>query len=157
MSALPKPILMLAIALLPFSAQADSDMTTKDALKACLQEKVVLTNPQLESATFGRSISVDVTNNLKWAIAGIRIEYTIKSEDRSVPWKKDAFAVSIPGGIEPGETRDIGTSVSVSRDTPDDAILTATVVDVSDPEERQLVKEVTIIGWGDGKSPMTCE
>ncbi len=129
-----------------------------DVLRSCLQRKVVVSNAAIERGDYGRNIKLDVTNNLHWAIAGIRVEYVAMSAGRSVPWQKDDLSVSIRGGIEPGETRSIQTSASLfPGDAPDELLTTVTVLDVSDPLERQLVRDVTVIGWAEEKSPMSCE
>lgn len=126
--------------------------------RACLQANILIANPTIEKGSYGRTISMDVTNNLTWAIAGIRVEYIAMSEGRSVPWEKDDFSMSISGGIEPGETRTIRTSASLfPNDAPDELITTVAVLDVSDPLERQLIKDVTVIGWAEEQSPMGCD
>ncbi|MEP3895681.1 hypothetical protein [Pseudophaeobacter sp.] len=127
-------------------------------LRTCLQASVLVTNPSIEKGSYGRTISMDVTNNLTWAIAGIRVEYIAMSEGRSVPWERDNFSLSISGGIEPGETRTIRTSASLfPSDAPEELITTASVLDVSDPLERQLIKDVTVIGWAEEQSSMNCD
>lgn len=129
-----------------------------EVVRACLQQHVLISNAVIEKGSYGRTISVDVTNNLPWAIAGIRVNYVAMSEGRSVPWENDDFSLSISGGIEPGETRTIRTSASLfPREAPDELITTAKVLDVSDPLERQLIKDVTVIGWAEEQSPMSCE
>ncbi len=129
-----------------------------DSVLECLRERVLISNAKIEPGDFGRTIILDVTNNLPWAIAGIRVEYVAMSEGRSVPWEKDDFSLGISGGIEPGETRTLRTSASLfPSDAPDELITTMTVLDVTDPLERQLIKNVTVIGWAEEQSPLTCE
>lgn len=129
-----------------------------DEIRACLQSHVLIANFEIERGSYGRNISMDVTNNLPWAIAGIRVEYVAMSEGRSVPWHKDDFSLGISGGVEPGETRTLRTSASLfPNDAPDELSTSAVVVDVADPLERQLIKDVTVIGWADDKSPLICE
>lgn len=145
------------------AADTTSDLATTededaDVVLACLQSRVLLTDPKIERGSYGHNITMQVTNNLPWAIAGIRTEYVATSEGRSVPWHKDDISLSISGGIEPGETRELRTSASLfPSQAPDELITTMTVVDVSDPLERQLIRDVTVIGWADEKSPLLCE
>jgi hypothetical protein len=117
----------------------------------------MLSNVSVESADYGRTFKADVTNNLGWPIAGIRIAYKVTSEGRSVPWEDDGFALQIDGGIEPGETHTIRTTASVPSEAPELLSTTAQVLDVSDQDQRQLIRDVTIIGWGDQKSDRQCE
>lgn len=124
---------------------------------ACLQNNVLVSNPVAEKGSYGFTLSFDVTNNLPWAISGIRVEYRVITEGRSVPWDQDSTALSISGGIEQGETRKLSTSLF---SVPADAILPLSadveVRDVADPEQRLLIGEVTIIGWAEEPSAMTC-
>lgn len=128
-------------------------------MRVCLQEKVTVANTKIErDDIYGRNFTMEVTNGLSWAIAGIRIMYVAMSAGRSVPWEKDTLSLAISGGIEPGETRTIGTSaLSFSNDAPDELITTVAVLDVTDPLERLLVKDVRVRGWSEEQSPMTCE
>ena len=81
-----------------------------EALRQCLQEKVTIDSAAIEEGAYvGHNIEVTVTNGLDWAIAGIRVAYQVFSEGRSVAWIDEDFSLSISGGIEPGETRTIGT------------------------------------------------
>ena len=63
--------------------------------------------------SFGSSpVYCDVTNRTQTAIAGMRFQLEIFEEGRTVPWVSEGFrprpiGVSIDGGIEPGETRNI--------------------------------------------------
>jgi hypothetical protein len=140
------------------SEEASAEVDPAEVARACLQERVLISNAVIEKGSFSRTISLDVTNNLPWAIAGIRVNYVAMSEGRSVPWENDDFSLSISGGIEPGETRTIRTSASLfPSEAPDELITTATVLDVSDPLERQLIKDVTVIGWAEEQSPLSCE
>ena len=124
----------------------------------CLRRSVLVSNARIEPSRFSRTIILDVTNNLPWAISGIRVEYVVTSEGRSVPWEKDNLSLSVSGGIEPGETRTLRTSSSrIPHDAPDQLTASMTVLDVADPLERQLIKDVTVIGWAEERSPLICE
>lgn len=145
------------------AAEVTSEDPTPEAdpaevLRTCLQERVLISNAVIEKGSFSRTISLDVTNNLPWAIAGIRVSYVVMSEGRSVPWENDDFALSISGGIEPGETRTIRAYASLfSSEAPDELITTANVLDVTDPLERQLIRDVNVFGWAEEQSPLSCE
>lgn len=139
-------------------AASDAAPKPSDAIRSCLQEKITITNATIKSASYGRNISLDVTNSLPWAISGIRVEYVAMSEGRSVPWAKDDFSLSISGGIEPGETRTVATSASLfPSEAPEELTVSVKVLDVADPLERQLIKDVNVIGWAEDKSAMTCQ
>lgn len=84
------------------------------------------------------------------------MEVIVTTPGRSVPWGKDRNPVSIAGGIEPGETREVRSSINLSSDTPEDVEGTATIIDVSDPQERLLVGGVSVMGWPAEPSPMNC-
>ena len=136
-----------------------------DNILECLRQRVLISNAKIDldygrtkfSSRTDRKIFWDVTNNLPWAIAGIRVEYAAMSEGRSVPWKKDSFALGISGGIESGETRTLSIFVSITSDAPDELIATMTVLDVADPLKRLLIKDVGVGGWAKEKSPLACE
>lgn len=134
------------------AAQEDADMAQ------CLQERVTLENISIERNRYnvGRDLTIDVTNELQWAISGVMIGYEVRSEGRSVPWEIDSASLSIPGGIEPGETRQVTTTARVINDAPEDLLVTAHVMDVADPEQRQLVRSIRVIGWADEISDREC-
>lgn len=142
---------------------SENDVSFPDAeatLRQYIQERVVLTNVVVEQGSFGHSIAIDVTNNLTWAIAGIRVGYTIMSAGRSVPWDQDDFALSISGGVEPGETRTVRASIrGIHSDAPTELVAKAKVLDVVDPQFRQLIRDVRVIGgnWSEETSDLPCE
>ena len=136
----------------PDNSAPVGDPDPSEAIRECLQRKVQISNVQIKSNTFQRDISVDVTNGLDWAIAGIRVTYEAYSKGRSVAWAKDDFSLSISGGIEPGEMRTLTTTAAIANEAPETLIVKAKVLDVSDQFERQLIRDVRVIGWGDEKS-----
>ena len=142
------------------SEKETSVADVKATLRQCIQERVIFTNAVVEQGSFGHTIQIEVTNGLSWAIAGIRIGYTITSAGRSVPWEQDDFALSISGGIEPGETRTVRTSIQrIHSDAPSDLMVDVEVLDVADPQFRQLLRDVRVIGgkWTDETSDLPCE
>lgn len=141
------------------SEKTDGNLDNPDeSLRACLTEKVLLTGAKVKRRDFGYAIEMNVTNNLPWAIAGIRVQYRVSSPGRSVPWAKDDFSLPIRGGVEPGETRQIKTStLSIPPDAPAGLLTEAVVLDVTDSDEQQLIRDVRVMGWGDKKSARKCE
>ncbi|MCQ1779423.1 hypothetical protein NOJ05_19630 [Neorhizobium galegae] len=128
------------------------------AILECVGNKVTITSPTFEKGDFSLGSRFTVTNNLPYAIAGIWIDYKIKSDGRSVPWAEDNFVMSISGGIEPGETRQLSTSFSLlSRDIPLTAKVTMTVRDVADPDKKLVVKAAGgVSGWPNERSLKGC-
>jgi len=49
------------------------------------------------------TLEFSIENKTSTPISGATIEYTIKSQDRAVPWIEEIGRFDIPGGIEPGE------------------------------------------------------
>lgn len=131
------------------------DSRTEKAL-ACLQDRVQLRNARIEPETFGSTVTFSARNDLDWALSGIRVQLLVVTEGRAVAWEESTHAISIPGGIEPGEMRDIAFTARLPNATPNDAQARLTVLDVADPERRQLVKDVTVMGWSDERSDRIC-
>ena len=131
------------------------DSRTEKAL-ACLQDRVQLRNARLEQETFGSTVTFSGRNDLDWALSGIRVQLLVVTEGRAVAWEESTHAISIPGGIEPGEMRDVAFTARLPNATPNDAQALLTVLDVADPERRQLVKDVTVMGWSDERSDRVC-
>ncbi|MFT4163431.1 hypothetical protein [Shinella sp.] len=140
------------------TSQAAAGSVVAD-LTACLRQKVTISSPSFEKGDYGYSSEFKVTNNLPYAIAGVWIDYTIKSDNRSVPWEENNFVQSISGGIEPGETRTLSTSFSLlSRETPPTAKVSMSVRDVADPEKKLVIKPGGgVIGWPEEKSDKGCK
>lgn len=137
-------------------ATTSGDGAPDDAI-ACLQANVAISNAVAEKGSYGFTLSFDVTNSLPWAMSGIRVGYRIITEGRSVAWDEDSSALSVSGGIEPGETRTLSTSLfSIPADAILPLVAEVEVLDVADPEQRLLIGEVTIIGWAEEPSAMTC-
>ena len=148
----------LMLICLPAAATAQVSETNIESLRDCLQQQVTISAGSLEKARYiGHTLTADVTNNLPWALAGVRIGYEIYSEGRSVPWLSDSTAMSVPGGIEPGETRSINITAYLSADAPAELLPRLEILDVSDQDERQLIRDVRVIGWAEETSSRRCE
>ncbi|WP_143524032.1 S46 family peptidase [Rhizobium rhizosphaerae] len=126
---------------------------------ACVRKKVAIASATFEKGDYSLGSRFSVTNNLPYAIAGIWIDYKIKSDNRSVPWAEEDFVMAISGGIEPGETRQLSTSFSLlSRETPMTAKVFMTVRDVADPDKKLVVKAAGgVSGWPTDRSPKGCQ
>lgn len=122
----------------------------------CLQEKVTVTSLTIEPEGLRRDLRADVRNELPWAIAGLQMDVVATSPGRSVPWATESFILSIPGGIEPGETRELRSSIDLSRDAPADVEGNAKILDVIDPQMRQLIGEVGVRDWDNESTPPSC-
>jgi hypothetical protein len=75
-----------------------------------------------------------------------------------VPGINDTFFITVRGGINPGETRTIRTNAfGLSEDVnPESLIVEASILDVQDAQQRQLIREVTLMGAPREKSPQSC-
>lgn len=125
--------------------------------RSCLREKLVISDIQVEKGSFGHDLSFSVTNGLDWAVAGLGFDYVVETPGRSVPWEKEHSFTSVSGGIEPGETRTITKmTAAIPSAAPDDLTATITIDDAVDAEERQLIREIGVIGWSDEISPLSC-
>ena len=146
---------ILAAAPAPDTA-ATAQAETGDKL-TCLQANVVVSNPRVEKEAWGHAIAMDVTNNLPWAVGFVVMDYAITSEGRSVPWVDSDFGMSVSGGIEPGETREIRTTAGLPKEAPDALTLTATLVDVADAEKRQFIGKPRYTGNSKDVTPLPCK
>ncbi len=125
-------------------------------LLECLRQQVVVTAP---AAVPGR-LTFQVENRLEWTLAGLRFDYRVTSVGRVVPWERDAAAVAVRGGIEPGETRTVSVALlPIPAEVGTVGALSATVelLDVADAENRLFIGDVRVVGWSDDPSPQQCE
>lgn len=126
--------------------------------RSCLQEKVTIERAYLEQARYGKNLWLEVKNNLPYAISAVRFSFEIRSAGRSVPWYKGEYPLGVSGGIEPGETRQLGTSApSITREAPDQLFVVAEMLDVADSDERPLIGDVIVIGWQREVSFRSCD
>lgn len=144
------------------SSLLDADVTPRrgesraEKAQACLQENVQLQGARIEQDTFGSTIAFTAHNDLEWALSGIRVQLVVVTEGRSVAWEESTHAISIPGGIEPGETRDLAFTAMLPNATPNDAQARVTVLDVADADKRQLVQDTRVSGWSADRSERIC-
>ncbi|MCC5794012.1 MAG: hypothetical protein JJT85_04660 [Chromatiales bacterium] len=88
-------------------------------------------------------IEMTVRNGTAHAISRAYFEGTLASPGRSVPWHKDAFNYSIPGGLEPGEEAIWNLAPNMFSDWgrldfPDDAVFTVVVQRLDDAAGNAL-------------------
>ena len=146
------PFVAIAAALSAGHSWADDQSAN---VRSCLQQKVRVANAKIAE---DRSwISVDVTNGLPAAIAGVRYLAKVSTLGRAVPWVNRESAMDIPGGVEPGEMR----TLSLYAGTPDgasgDLVAEITVLDVIDATNKPLVGDTRYNDWAAGQSDMKCE
>lgn len=88
-------------------------------------------------------ISLTVVNNTKHPVARAFFKGTLSSPGRSIPWVKDDFNYSIPGGLEPSEKANWRLGLNRfsewgSVDAPRDAVLSVEVVKLEGAEDKIL-------------------
>ncbi|WP_062810871.1 DUF6694 family lipoprotein [Alcanivorax sp. NBRC 102028] len=88
-------------------------------------------------------IELTVKNGTDRAISRAYFSGTIASPDRSVPWHKDQFNYSIPGGLEPGEEASWTLAPNSYSgwgkvDAPADAVFTVMVEKLDGPDGEVL-------------------
>ena len=122
----------------------------------CLRSAVRLTSSRLSEAKYGRSQLWFVVNNrLSWAISVVAVKYVVRNPSRAVPYAKDDFAVSISGGIEPGETKLVGVDLFSYKGPYHNITVDLVLLDVADPEGRFLIRQRTFDSPSD-TSPLGC-
>jgi hypothetical protein len=144
-----------AIALMLMPIASITTAHADDGL-ACLQEKVKVSAATVEPADFGPNLNLSVTNGLKWAVRNIVVSYKVTSEGRSVPWAEKEFGMEIPGGIEPGETRAVSTTLMLTSDAPAKLQASALVINVTDAEKRPLLAQPSYQGFSKDLAPLGC-
>ena len=83
--------------------------------------------------------ALSLTNHLDVAIAALEGEVAYRTEGRSVPWKTESrVRMPIPGGIEPGETRDIHFGTKRGQDWMEPLVADVVIHDAIGPEGASL-------------------
>lgn len=87
-------------------------------------------------------IELSVTNGTTSAISRAYFNGVVATPGRSVPWIKEDFSYSIPGGLEPGETASWSLAPnrfsSWGTDVPGDAVMTVVVTRLDGPDGKPL-------------------
>lgn len=130
-------------------------------IRPCLQDYVVLSEVDLVKED-DRQWYFEFTaqNNFQWPVSGVELRYEIVTPGRTVAWDKGVAVVSIPGGIEPGEFRELKVRNMRGYEltkTPFDYKLKLTINDVMDPEGRPLIQEVVDVLNPVKRSELTCD
>jgi hypothetical protein len=141
----------------PSASDTGSPEAAADRLLACLQGRVTVANAQIVRGDFGRYLQFEATNGLSWPISSIWLSYRVTSEGRLVPWHTDDVGISIPGGIEPSETRQLAVNIFMTREAPEELSVETTVTDVDDYLDHRLILPVRHPNSNMTASEMTCE
>lgn len=88
-------------------------------------------------------IELTIKNSTDKAISRVFFKGVLASTGRSVPWIKEGFQYNIAGGLEPGEMQTWGLDLNMfsswgKTNAPKDAILTLTVLSMTDAEGKTL-------------------
>lgn len=88
-------------------------------------------------------IELDVKNGTPQAVSRAYFEGTIASPGRAVPWHKDEFNYSIPGGLEPGEAASWSLSPNIfsgwaTSKAPADTVFTVVVTRLDGADGKTL-------------------
>lgn len=127
-----------------------------DAIIECLQEHITI------EAEMGERIPLPtaeftVTNGLSHAISGLHYKVVVREQDRSVPWLSTETGLSIPGGIEPGETRTLYPYLgSISPDAGADLTIDVEILDAADAQKSSIVGNSIYQDWSDEPSEYGC-
>ncbi len=151
------PLTFLPVLTLALLCSASPQGMADDALKTCLREKVQVTAASVEQTDISSYIKLTLKNTLSWPVSFVIVSYKVTSEGRAVPWAEERFGMSIPGGIEPGETREISTNIYPPSEAPKELTAKAELLDVADAEKRQLIGENKYQGNADDLSPLGCK
>ena len=90
------------------------------------------------------TIQLTVKNGLDKAISRVYFHGSIESVGRSVPWFTGNFNYAIPGGLEPGESKDLVLEPNMFSDwasveAPNDAVFLVATVRVDGADNEALV------------------
>ncbi len=118
---------------------------SEQAQEALTAFEVLRSRFYLKDGSFRKEpvIELTVLNGTEHAVSRAYFDGIIASPGRSVPWHKDSFNYSIPGGLEPGEQASWSLAPNMfsdwgSVDAPEDAIFTVTVVKLDDAQGEPL-------------------
>lgn len=124
------------LVLLSMASTSSAEVETTE----CLRKSIIIGEP-VRATEGGPDVqfSIAVTNHLEVAISALDTEISYRTEGRSVPWRKEGVdRLSIPGGIEPGETRDIRFGTSGGQDWMKPLVADVVIHDASGPSGESL-------------------
>ncbi|NDV52944.1 hypothetical protein [Salipiger sp. PrR003] len=106
----------------------------------CLRDTIEIDQVRRDAANgVTADYALSVTNHLDVAIAALEGEVAYRTEGRSVPWKTERrVRVPIPGGIEPGETRDIHFGTKRGQDWVEPLVADVVIHDAIGPDGASL-------------------
>ena len=117
--------------------------------KKAILEKFVPSNERFywsKSSFIEQSvIELDVTNNAEFAVSRVYCRGVVVTPSRAVPWIDEDFNFSVPGGIEPSETRSFSLNpVGYEWDNKevkkrDDTVFTVTIVNIEDAKGEKIL------------------
>lgn len=126
----------------------------KSAAQRAAQElkrfEVIRSSFYRRDGTFGAGepvIEVTVRNGTARRVYRVYLQGTLASAGRAVPWLRESFYYSIPGGLEPGEqvTWELapsGFSTWGRVQAPQDAVLTVEAVRLDGPNDEKLLSSM---------------
>ncbi|WP_265517585.1 hypothetical protein [Nitratireductor luteus] len=140
--------------LLASASHKDEDHTSR---RDCLDAKLEIEDARIERTDMSDYIAVKISNGLPWAISFVHVAYTVRSQERSVPWVNENFGMDVRGGIEPGETREVKTNAFGIPKDARNLVTTAKILDVADPQKRHVVGETFFIGHPKELATIECD
>lgn len=69
--------------------------------------EVKVTNTEFHGDAFNSTYTMTVENESDHAVGRLEYRSVFKTPGRSTPWADESGGLDIPGGIEPGETRNL--------------------------------------------------
>jgi len=93
-------------------------------------------------------LDLTVTNNTGMALSRLYFHGIVSTPGRSIPWIEESFNYTVPGGIEPGETKRLQLAPNRfskwgARETQGrtDLVFTVTAVNADNAEKKQIAAE----------------
>ncbi len=133
-------------------AELEARQTAADEAREVLSGFVVDSarfslEPQPYGSRSQPMIELSVTNGMDVAVARAYFRGVVATPGRAVPWIEEEFNYSIPGGLEAGESATWTLAPNMfsdwgTVDVPDDAVMTATVVDLDGADGESVVGDV---------------
>lgn len=128
------------------AAKGAENASRKAADQALLAKVTVAlikrTPPSKDKFSSAQFITVRLKNDTEHHLAVVRGEFLVLEEGRQVPWVKEDVIFGIPGGLKPGEEREIETTIDTFS-LPDAAKPTSEVVrlkDIGGPDNKMLTR-----------------
>lgn len=121
--------------------------------------EVHLSNVKLAPSQFLMHLSFDATNDLDVPLRALLVNYRAVETGRTIPLIESEVWVTIPSGIEPGETKHI-TGVEIPLPKQKEPLQAhARVINMTDADNRTLKEEglnLRRMKWEEGGLAITC-